>query len=78
MRNNEVLIKNIVTINSVINQLDDISYKDFLHGIKSEYNRLRVVYDILLKNGLYKKQITEESVLKSLAPNKPAAEADID
>lgn len=78
MRDKSLLIENISIIQSVINQLDDIGYKDFLYTIKSDYNRLKFVYDILLKHGLYKQRVTADFVLAELAPQKKFEQEELD
>lgn len=62
------LVQNIKTINKVINGLDAIGYRDFLHTISGDYDRLKFTYSILSDNGFYKKVIKPEDIMSKINP----------
>lgn len=64
------LVKNVNTINSVLNGLDHIGYRDFLHGIYTDYDKLKFIHGILGDAGYYKKQVTKEMVMVKITPQK--------
>lgn len=68
------LVKNVNVINKTINSLDDIGYRDFLHTIGTDYDRLKFTNSILSDAGFYRTAVTTAMVMKKINPQQVSDE----